>query len=1506
MKTAKVAGSAGAHGAIIQRIETLAREISSIAKSNTIEGVKTTSSISGCPPLVSDASSTVSPSPSPLPPSAPEATTAGTSSKAVTILRPSPTPTIAHPQPTVHPPPPPPIPFLDRTVHENTRARFGDGLRIEMVSTPFEPRRVTVIRIPVPLELENIVTSEQEHAQEQESGQGKGGKVVVVPSSSSSFPPASPRHPTTGASAGVTTVPSSSPAVMDKFTYTEEIMRAVFDTFGCVLSCDFKRVGVGDSSHHRPSPSKTRGGRTNGYGYRGRNIPKSTTSNTLSSSTSSSTSNNNERAPPELIAHVEYAHHQEAASAVRGLNDSALQNIPIQLSLRDSLLNVSAPTPVSSSITKRPTVEKPVVTIFESDPNSKSNANSNATTNTGPAQRKGSRQMKGKSKQEALKSTSSTNVTTTTSSTLTVPSPIASSKSQKQSIKLPLTVSATFTKIEAPTTTYTTSTNNTNSGSSTAQSSASTSMIISDTVLIKWDVPRPKIRLYFSDPRVARREVEIIGKRMFFGRRLEARLVGRSGNVVVVDGVRFPVQAVVDAVRKREEEEAKAAGIASAPGGANASASASKKKETEKDKGKGKGQQVMPVWRGELDSTDDESDEEEREERLIQQMVDAMGPEVKELQRRHRPDTIRIFEEGYVHEDVMQSFRAFISAEQERSRSQEDLERGMMGLGPESLMGDSIQGLEAVAAGLKVGLKEYEINEYPGEPVPTASTMERQPRNTTTLGAQTSVSILVRFHESSSALSFYNSLQTFISSFRWRRSGRLLTILSKDLLYVMTAEKYAVLLPQIDQLRQRLAAAQLRIQAFTPSGSSVYRHLRIIGGGHKRAFKPMIDALLVGEVIMKDPSSSTSPVPSASTSTPSSSFTTTTITVLKPLWDDELDFLYGMQNIVNVVLMPTETQILIDRPRRHLIVFGPVPARRNLAKQRLIQKMEESRKRLKVVIFDRNLLRYYVQAYDRQLVPQCGKQNVWLDPVSCRVTAAGQRAVQCLADVQRKAPKPEQLMQLLLVDGEKEKGKKEKKGGSDSLGQCPVCLGEPENPVEGIGCGHSYCEDCLVQYLLCAIQPGGTLPVLCFGVIYDSAKQQGGAASKGPNRQNIQKARRGQRGNGRVKESKREANSSIQDNTPPPKTATTTCNTLIPLPAIKRLLTAEQLDIALKASFDSYIRARPEQYHHCPTSDCPEIYRVFDNGSKGGAATSTGMYFVPSLLTVYNPSTGSPLNVSASSNDIPFVGFRNAQHCPSCLIRVCPVCFAEGGHDGFSCDQYKQQQLDLLAEEAAEVETWIKKFGGRKCPNCQMGLLKDGGCAHVRCSRCGIHICWTCGKTFGEVEKESIYEHMTRVHGSIGLMDWGDDRNAARAGWGDVEEMEERNRAAIMRVLEETDDVRSPEPPHSRSGSNGGSVGVANRDNVRGGGRGVGRGGRGGATREPNNNRVWDTRQKANSTGGFHSRGRGRYQQRRGQPPRRSYHHRYETRDEFSEDENDDFGGGHWDFDFADMDWESL
>jgi hypothetical protein len=161
------------------------------------------------------------------------------------------------------------------------------------------------------------------------------------------------------------------------------------------------------------------------------------------------------------------------------------------------------------------------------------------------------------------------------------------------------------------------------------------------------------------------------------------------------------------------------------------------------------------------------------------------------------------------------------------------------------------------------------------------------------------------------------------------------------------------------------------------------------------------------------------------------------------------------------------------------------------------------------------------------------------------------------------------------------------------------------------------------------------------------------------------------------------------------------CKEALPLTLIRDLLGPDEEARVLDCSLRSYINSHPDEFHYCPTPDCPIVYRPARAGT--------------------------------------------VIRCPSCLIRICAQCHVEH-HEGISCDEHK----DSLRPHAQLFARWKKDNGVRACPKCKTDIQKNGGCNHVACTACKTHICWTCMRTFGDDDSSGgVYAHMRQEHGGM-------------------------------------------------------------------------------------------------------------------------------------------------------------
>lgn len=159
------------------------------------------------------------------------------------------------------------------------------------------------------------------------------------------------------------------------------------------------------------------------------------------------------------------------------------------------------------------------------------------------------------------------------------------------------------------------------------------------------------------------------------------------------------------------------------------------------------------------------------------------------------------------------------------------------------------------------------------------------------------------------------------------------------------------------------------------------------------------------------------------------------------------------------------------------------------------------------------------------------------------------------------------------------------------------------------------------------------------------------------------------------------------------------CEQPFSIQELERVLSSNDFEELLKASFATYIRTRPSELQYCPTPDCPQIYRITRNGS--------------------------------------------VFQCPTCLMSICTSCQVIS-HDGLTCEEYK----DLSHEGSIAFRRWMEQNQVRPCPECKTPIQKSHGCNHMECRACKTHFCWLCMGIFSPSE---IYRHMSSKHGNIGM-----------------------------------------------------------------------------------------------------------------------------------------------------------
>ena len=319
--------------------------------------------------------------------------------------------------------------------------------------------------------------------------------------------------------------------------------------------------------------------------------------------------------------------------------------------------------------------------------------------------------------------------------------------------------------------------------------------------------------------------------------------------------------------------------------------------------------------------------------------------------------------------------------------------------------------------------------------------------------------------------------------------------------------------------------------------------------------------------------------------------------------------------------------IQVDKLKSCIRLFGS-PSRASCVRKSIQHKAVELRiRKIHSIPLDHEFLPFFLHSALRRLQQDLGPENVYIDPWTSTLKVHGDqdaiRVANLLVNGARQAPRPQMQSR-----------------GESEADCCPVCLDKVSLPIT-LECGHTWCKECLSDYLRSAIDTK-SFPLLCLG----------GSAH---------------------------------------------CQHRIPLEVARALLSSEEFEKVVHASFLAYIHSRPSEFHYCPTPDCQQVYRT------------------------------APPDV--------------VLQCPSCMIRICGSCHVEF-HEGKRC-------ADPEKEEFRKFSEWSTGRDVQRCPECKTFIERESGCNHMTCIRCRMHICWVCLETFSE--SRECYDHLQKVHGGIGL-----------------------------------------------------------------------------------------------------------------------------------------------------------
>ena len=141
------------------------------------------------------------------------------------------------------------------------------------------------------------------------------------------------------------------------------------------------------------------------------------------------------------------------------------------------------------------------------------------------------------------------------------------------------------------------------------------------------------------------------------------------------------------------------------------------------------------------------------------------------------------------------------------------------------------------------------------------------------------------------------------------------------------------------------------------------------------------------------------------------------------------------------------------------------------------------------------------------------------------------------------------------------------------------------------------------------------------------------------------------------------------------------------------MLGSDQRQELMKSSVEKFVAQNPETYKFCSTADCVMVYRIGYN------------------------------------EGLPY-------ECAGCGIIICTKCHTQY-HHGMSCAMY----LSKLNTPDYDLEEWVREKPDIRalCPGCKTPIEKNGGCSHMHCTQCNVHISWWCKKTFRSAGE--TYDH---------------------------------------------------------------------------------------------------------------------------------------------------------------------
>lgn len=123
---------------------------------------------------------------------------------------------------------------------------------------------------------------------------------------------------------------------------------------------------------------------------------------------------------------------------------------------------------------------------------------------------------------------------------------------------------------------------------------------------------------------------------------------------------------------------------------------------------------------------------------------------------------------------------------------------------------------------------------------------------------------------------------------------------------------------------------------------------------------------------------------------------------------------------------------------------------------------------------------------------------------------------------------------------------------------------------------------------------------------------------------------------------------------------------------------------------------------------------------------------------------------------------------PSCGVRSCLICL-HAIDNNVDETEHRHRCADLQSYRQM-IEDAIDTGSKQSCPDCDLAGLKDNGCTHMNCDRCGTTWCYLCGMSEDDCVVDDGDEQSLRAHNR----DWNEHRGRCPMLLISIQELDEQ------------------------------------------------------------------------------------------------------------------------------------